>query len=285
MNEKVIRFWDRYPSWEAAEADWQMRAEGLRAQHPLRELKKLPNLPGIRPKTRKNLRWKAIKYLAEHDVSGIMRRFFFSKPLRNPLNLLRSMVRKKPYVRDGDFFFYGFNSEAEFRARLQANPGLILVVGFSYCHKPFECPSGRFSDQCQHDPEHPVCGQCFIGKCVHSLPVARTVPAFIPTVHYISEKMLETVTGNPGKEVLFVITACELTLEMFADGGNMAGFRGIGVRLDGLICNTMRAFEVSEVGIKPGLTVVLDETQKRMMELFALRRHLSQEHPRASSPD
>ena len=145
-------------------------------------------------------------------------------------------------------------------------------MGFSYCHKPFECPSGRFSDQCIHDPAHPVCGQCFISKCVHSLPVERNVPLFIPTVHYIAEKMLETVARNPGKEVLFVITACELTLKMFADSGNMAGFRGIGVRLDGVICNTMRAFEASEVGIKPGLTVVLPDAQQRMLELLALRR-------------
>lgn len=275
MNEKVIKFWDKFPSGEEAEAAWQANARSLRQQHPLRELKSLPNLPGITRKTRKNLRWKALKYIAQHDASGITRRAFFAKPIRHPINLLRSLLRKKPYARDGDFFFYGFKSEAEFRARLQANPELILLVGFSYCHKPFECPSGRFSDQCIHDPDHPVCGQCFIGKCVHSLPAERTVPVFIPTVHYISESMLATVARNPGKEILFVVTACELTLEMFSDGGNMAGFKGIGVRLDGVICNTMRAFEASEVGIKPGLTVVVDETQKRMMKLFSVFRHLS----------
>ena len=84
--------------------------------------------------------------------------------------------------------------------------------------------------------------------------------------------MLEAVQRNPHREVLFLITACELTLEMFADSGNMAGLKGIGVRLDGVICNTMKAFEASEVGIKPGLTVVLKDTQRRMLDLIALRR-------------
>ena len=48
----------------------------------------------------------------------------------------------------------------------------------------------------------------------------------------------------------------------------MVDIKGIGVRLDGRICNTMKAFELSEKGIKPGLTVVLDVTQKRLLDLF-----------------
>ena len=48
----------------------------------------------------------------------------------------------------------------------------------------------------------------------------------------------------------------------------MVDIKGIGVRLDGRICNTMKAFEFSERGIKPGLTVVLDRTQERIMDLL-----------------
>jgi len=69
-----------------------------------------------------------------------------------------------------------------------------------------------------------------------------------------------------------MITACEMTLEMFGDLGNMVDIKGLGVRLDGRICNTMKAFELSEMGIKPGLTVVLDDSKKQMLELIRLRR-------------
>lgn len=62
-----------------------------------------------------------------------------------------------------------------------------------------------------------------------------------------------------------------MTLEMFGDWGNMVNIRGIGVRLDGRICNTMKAFDLSEQGIKPGLTVVLDETQKAILQLIRCR--------------
>ena len=57
--------------------------------------------------------------------------------------------------------------------------------------------------------------------------------------------------------------------------GNMVNIQGIGVRLDGRICNTMKAFELSENGIKPGLTIVLDETQKRVLDLIKHRRQSS----------
>lgn len=76
---------------------------------------------------------------------------------------------------------------------------------------------------------------------------------------------------NPDRPILFMITACELTLEMFGDWGNMVNIQGLGIRLDGRICNTMKAFELSEQGIKPGLTVVLDETQKVILQLIRSR--------------
>ncbi len=70
-----------------------------------------------------------------------------------------------------------------------------------------------------------------------------------------------------------MITACEMTLEMFGDWGNMVGVKGIGVRLDVRICNTMKAFALSENGVKPGLTVVLEETKQKMLDLI---RHVRQ---------
>jgi hypothetical protein len=55
----------------------------------------------------------------------------------------------------------------------------------------------------------------------------------IPTIHYIGGKIFDIVHANPNKRVIFIITACEMTLEMFGDWGNMTGILGLGVRLDG----------------------------------------------------
>lgn len=265
-----LKIWKPNRSWEEAEAEWDAGACRHREKHPLKSLTSLPRIPGMTPETAKGLKWKSAKYLLSHDENRIFLRYFFKHPLKYSWRWIKSTLKKKSFTKEGDFFLYGVRSLEEFTEELKKEKTLF-VAGFSYCHKPIECPSGRFSDNCAHDPEHPVCRQCFIGKTVHALP-EKAIPLFIPTVHYIGEKMFELVTAHPDKQILFLITACEMTLEMFSDWGNMIGIRGIGIRLDGRICNTMRAFELSEKGIKPGLTVVLPETQQKILSLLKILR-------------
>lgn len=265
-----LKIWKEPHSWEEAEASWDKGSVVAAREHPLKGLSRLPSMQGMTEDTAKHLKWKSLKWMIVEDHGGHVFRGFLKHPFKYGWRLIKSMIHKKPYHREGDFFLYGVGSVEEFRALLKDRAN-VFVMGFSYCHKPFECPSGRFTDQCIHDPLHPVCRQCFIGKAVNALPEANAVPLFIPTIHYIGAKIFEIVHGNPDKQVLFIITACEMTLEMFGDWGNMAGIKGIGVRLDGRICNTMKAFKLSEKGIKPGLTVVLDPTQKAIMSLIRSR--------------
>ena len=258
-------------SWDEAEQAWDQQAKEAAKHHPLKTFKELPQMVGITKEAAKNLKWKSLKWMIQKDHLGEVRRGFFKHPLKYGWALLKSAWRSKPYHREGDFFLYGVSSLSQFETLLQ-DPHSILILGFSYCHKPFECPSGRFTDQCIHDPQHPVCQQCFIGKAVEAGKADQTIPVFIPTIHYIGGKVFEIVHRYPGQRVLFIITACEMTLEMFGDWGNMVDIQGLGVRLDGRICNTMKAFELSETGIKPGLTVVLDETQKTLLHLIRKRQ-------------
>jgi hypothetical protein len=266
MNQK-LKIWNSQSTWDAAEKAWDEGAKTCSQTHPLKTLSRLPDMPGITKDTARGLKWKSLKYLVSHDHNRVLPRYFFKRPVKYAWNFLRSVFRKKSFTRDGDFFFYGCQDLLAFETLLQ-DPKALLVVGFSYCHKPFECPSGRFTDQCMHNADNPVCRQCFIGKAVHALPDKNVIPLFIPTIHYIGEKIFEIVDLHPENKVLFLITACELTLEMFGDWGNMVDIQGIGVRLDGRVCNTMKAFELSEEGIKPGLTVVLEPTQQRILDLI-----------------
>ncbi len=271
MNK--LKLWDQHASWNEAEQAWEESKIAAEREKPIKGLKLLPNMVGITDDTARGLKWKSFKWMLLQDHTRGVRKGFLKHPFKYGWRFLKSIFKKKSYQRDGDFFLYGISNVKQFEELLML-PNTLLVVGFSYCHKPFECPSGRFTDACQHDPSHAVCQQCFIGKAVNALPEKRTLPLFIPTVHYVGEKIFEAVHGNPDKKVIFLITACELTLEMFGDWGNMVGIEGIGVRLDGRICNTMKAFELSEKGVKPGLTVVTDETQQRIMDLIRkLRAH------------
>lgn len=263
--------WNGHASWSEAEAAWDEKARQAQAAQPIKGLTHMPSMPGITEETAKNLKWKSLKWMVTQDTDRKVLKGFLRHPFRYAWELIKSAIKSKPYKRDGDFFLYGIDSVDDF-SKLVEDKETLLVVGFSYCHKPYECPSGRFTDECVHDSNNPVCQQCFIGKSVHALPENNVIPLFIPTIHYIGGKIFDIVHANPSKKVIFIITACEMTLEMFGDWGNMVSIQGIGVRLDGRICNTMKAFELSEKGIKPGLTVVLDNTQKRILDLIRQRR-------------
>lgn len=265
-----LKMWQE--NWDAAEREWDKKAQEAAAARPIKKLSILPNMPGMTEETAKHLKWKSFKWMIQQDDQKQVLKGFLRHPIKYGWAYLKSVWKGKPYLREGDFFLYGIQSIEQFKKLLE-NPKSLFVLGFSYCHKPFECPSGRFTPDCLHDPNHPVCQQCFIGKAVSAICPKQTIPLFIPTVHYVGGKMFEIVHQHPDKEVLFLITACEMTLEMFGDWGNMVGIKGLGVRLDGRICNTMKAFELSERGVKPGLTVVLDDTQKKMLEII---RHRNQ---------
>lgn len=260
-------------NWDQAELEWDQKAEVAARKNPLRTLKILPQMPGIAPETAKNLKWKSLKWMISQDHNKEIFNGFIKHPFKYGWNFLKSIWKSKPYKRQGDFFLYGVDSLTQFEEFLK-DSNALLVLGFSYCHKPYECPSGRFTSDCMHDVNNPVCQQCFIGKSVHAANSKQTIPLFIPTIHYIGGKIFEIVHQNPKKSILFMITACEMTLEMFGDWGNMVGIRGLGIRLDGRICNTMKAFELSEQGVKPGLTVVLDDTQKTVLNLIRCRNEV-----------
>lgn len=265
-----MKLWNHYESWEEAEAAWDKQSAVAEKAHPLKVLKNPPKMVGITPEAASFLRWKSLLWMIKKDKGLQVMKEVLKHPIRHFKAYLKSLVSKAPFLRDGDFFLYGISSFEDFE-KLLKKQDTLLVMGFSYCHKPFECPSGRFSADCIHDANNPVCQQCFIGKCVQAAPEKNTVPVFIPTIHYIGKRIFELIEANKDKQVIFLITACEMTLTMFADWGNLAGIKGVGVRLDGRICNTMKAFELSEEGIKPGLTVVLEPTKEKFLEWIRLR--------------
>jgi hypothetical protein len=254
------RFWQNFSSWNEAERAWDQGAHEASCKAPLKTSKHTPKIPGITQETKKFLKFKSLKYLITHNGTKLLR-YVRKKPIRYVFSYVRSTLKKASFRRVDDFFLYGFKSLEQFKEAIK-KPDTLLVMGFSFCQKPLSCPSGRFTDQCRADPQNPTCRQCFIGKCVNALPKRDIIPLFIPTVHYIGEKLFEIMENHPKKQICFVITACELSLTMFADFGKMVGIRGVGVRLDGRICNTFRAFELAERGIKPGVTFLQDQTEK-----------------------
>jgi hypothetical protein len=225
-----------------------------------------PNVPHISADTAKWLRFKGLRWVLQHDVHRKLRNFFWEKPCGNALRYIRSLCGGKPFTKEGDFFFYGIKNFDEMLSILKREDS-VLLVGFSYCQKSKSCPSKRFSDRCRVDEENEICQQCFIGKMNHFLPKERTISVCVPTINAIGEEVVAAKKRFPGKNIVFLISSCEMALEMFGDLGNMVGIQGVGVKLQGRICNTMKAFALSEQGIKPGMTWVSNDSEKTMMDL------------------
>lgn len=259
-----------FEPFEQYEREWNDSAKKAALVHPLNVVTHPPKMVGITLETAKWLRFKSLKWVISQDLQKKLLKMFFKHPFKYGFCYLKSILHKKSYVRDGDLFLYGISSVNEFEKRCE-DKNTLLVLGFSYCHKPLECPSGRFSDQCCASTTNTFCKQCFIGKMCQATAKENTVILFIPTINYVGEKIFDLVQTYPSKKILFLITACEMALTMFADFGNMIDICGIGVRLEGRICNTLKAFALSEQGIKPGITSVSPKSQQRMLQLIRKR--------------
>ena len=264
-------FWDKYRSWNEAEEAWDAAAKQAAAACPLKDAV-IPLVPAIAP-GETGLRWKGLWWVLKKDKGLSLVRRLLRRPFRYAFGYLRSVVKRSPSRQEGDLFFYGLSGLDELKELLGEKES-FLVLGFSYCQKPLECPCGRFSDGCLHALDNPVCRQCTIGKAMHALPRDRAMVVVIPTINSIGSTILEAVHSH--RRVVFIITACALALEMFSDMGNMAGIRGVGIRLGGRVCNTFRAFELSEKGIKPGVTVVPSLAQRTLFDLLRTRREAQQ---------
>jgi hypothetical protein len=264
------KFWDRYSSWDDAERNWEKGSTIAAEKTPI-ESSKGKDLPlSIHSKTKRFLKWKTAWYFLSQDTGLKLTKHFFKYPLKYAFNFIKSLLRKKPYQRINNLYLYGFKTIKEFQKEIPSDDN-ILIVGFGYCHKPLECPDQRFSEQCRHDPDNPICRQCFIGKCMNTLPNKNVVPLVVTTVHYIGEKVTSLIEKHPNKNITFIMTVCELGLEMFSDWGNMVNVKGVGIKLCGRVCTTLETFKYAERGIKPHLTDLLESDKKQLLELLQLK--------------
>jgi hypothetical protein len=267
------KFWEQYPSSSKASQKWDEELEKARIKQPIRHLKHEPKMVGITPKTRRFLTIKGLWYTMRHKYGWLtIGNLIIRRPIRILKGIYNYLTQSNNTKKEDDFYFYDIGSEDEF-VKQHNDKKTITVFGFSYCHKPFECPSGRFSNRCEHQINHRVCSQCYISKAYHQIPTRKSNHfTVIPTIHDIGETIIELLLKNPNKNILFLISACEMTLEMFQPWSRMTQIKGIGIRLGGRICNTMKAFDYSERGIKPGLTTIRPHTQDRINRLLETLR-------------
>lgn len=265
-------FLDNFASYEEALAAWDEGAAQAAITHPLQSNTfRGESIEALPKKTARFLELKSLYWMIRRDKGLQLIKEVLLKPWFHLCRYVSACCGKPIFRKDSDFYFFGIRDEEEWKEKALLSTSKV-VVGFSYCEKPLECPVKRFSSQCIFDPNHSICRQCFIGKCCNFLPRDKVVTLIIPTVHDVGRELFALSRKNPDKELLFCITACPLSLHMFSKFGHMAGFKGIGVALKGRTCNTIRAFQMAEDGIKPQRTDISEEGKRRLLSLFRIFR-------------
>jgi len=186
-------------------------------------------------------RLKGLIYLLKQDKQLKLLKFFLKRPIYHSFNLIKSYIKKKPYINEeNDLFLFNLKSINDLKNSL-TNKNSLLVLGFSYCMKPKECPKKRFTPDCIHDKNNQVCENCFIGKCINSMS-KEDIFLIIPDVYYISEKLLEIKKKHPSREIVFIIITCHLSIHMFSDNANMIKMKGLAIELSGRVCVNNKTF-------------------------------------------
>jgi hypothetical protein len=203
----------------------------------------------------KKLKIKALRYLISNDKK-LFFKFFLKNPFIYSYRYLLSFLFSKRKKERGAILF-GINNLSEFKNLLKnrKNP---LILGFSYCQKPLDCPSLRFSERCIGN----TCGKCLISKYIDRENIHVLS---ITTVNYLGEKIYEIIKQSPGK-IIFIISACDIAISMFEDLSKALNLKGIALPLEEKVCNSFSAFLLAEKGKKPiqtkfplKNTILLDE--------------------------
>jgi hypothetical protein len=179
---------------------------------------------------------------------------------------LQSIIRKKPYkTKDSNFYYYGIKNITEWLNHKSS----LLVVGFSYCQKPHDCPSNRFSTNCCNDTKNPICRECFISRCHEALSNKKNTTTFcITTAYSLGKKLTQLLHRHKSEEIIFIITACDMSLQMFGDMAHMLSLKGIGARIEYSACSNITAFNIAEKGKKNKTTDLSDSTKKKMLDIL-----------------
>ena len=92
-------------------------------------------------------RLKACFYLISKDKRNFLKKHFFKNPFLYSYRLFLSIIKRSSFYKNQDYYYFNLINYNDLRKKL-SNKSSILILGFSYCHKPFNFPSKRFTDKC-----------------------------------------------------------------------------------------------------------------------------------------
>ena len=196
-------------------------------------------------------------------VKAIVRR-----PFLYFFRFLSFFKAKRTPIRD-QAYLYGFKEVKDFKKKLTSKDTL-LILGISYCQRPKNCPAIRFSNMCPI--KHDICSICPYFSFAQ-LPRKDDSFIMIATALDLGKKIIQMQRKYPKKEILFAVSVCELSQEIYALFSHILGVKGIAFSLNGPTCSNFRSFQFAEKGQKKAITYTDISQNQHLKELLDLRKN------------
>lgn len=172
-------------------------------------------------------------------------KFFIKNPLKSIFKFTTSPFMNN-YTTKNDTHYFGFKDISELNLK-----ETILLVSFSYCQKHPSCKV-RFTKNCIN------CQKCSIGTWKtflnnenFKIPVHFSITT---TALSLAEELIDLIIKHPKKKILFYISACPFSINMFKKFPYILGIQGVASPLSKNTCQDFTSFEKAENGIKPHST-------------------------------
>ena len=229
------------------------------------------NIKPIKKVTR-FFRFKSLVYLLKQDKKLILWNFFLKRPFFHTFKLIKSYLKKAPYIQKEDLFFFNLDSLNGLTKKAK-DKNSLFVFGYSYCMKPKKCPAKRFTKDCIQDKNNEICQKCEIFHQISKIN-QNDILLIIPDTYYIGIKLAEIIEKNPKKEIIYIIITCNMCINMFSDLSNMLNIKGLSIELSGRVCRNYKSFLFAEKGIKSGITNLYNDSDEKILDILKLREDI-----------
>lgn len=191
--------------------------------------------------------------------------------LRRPFSYfwryILSFKTKRGHIPEGAYL-YGFKDIKSFKKSINTKKSQ-LILGSSYCQRPKNCPTIRFSSICPL--ENNICYTCPISTYKKLLKRNDSF-IMITTALELGKKIISLQKTHPEKDIIFILSSCDLSQEIFTFFSYILGIKGIAFSLRGNICKNFKSFKHAEEGKKKAQTYLDSKQNMLIKELLILRK-------------
>ena len=181
-------------------------------------------------------------YLFKNDCKHILKKFFI-KNFFKIFFIFFKIFKKLKKDKFGNFYLINIKN---LKSKKKAKK---IFIAISYCQKPKNCPSKKFSENCFKNSKSEICKNCQFFKISKPL-------YFITTVSEFAKKILQLK-----KDEYFLITACRYSIKKFYKYAYLLNLKGAAFELTKNCCTNFKTFYFAEKGYKKNETFLSKNSQ------------------------